>query len=200
MYTFIRSLTGTVFLVFLTSLTAHVSVASTADSSTEGASGLPVQSDMGISHMQILAGYSSGYTLGALDSSHRISGAFWADAGEETTAVWLEVPNAYVSSMGFYLQGVSERERSPWPGRTDSPFELNDIQTYRGQNAAKYVTVTGVKPQLNANFSLDRSTREGWAINGNMVGTLPEPGTLLLMGLGLLGLGLARRRTAKKPA
>jgi len=38
---------------------------------------------------------------------------------------------------------------------------------------------------------------DGWGVDNIKLGRLPEPGTLLLMGLGLLGLGAARRRAAK---
>lgn len=193
MRTFIRSLIGTVFLIFLASLVFRVGVVTAADASAEAASGLLVQSDTGASPVQILAEHPS-------DTSLQIGSEFWASASDDAAAVWLDVPNRYIEPIGFYLEGVDQRQDGRWPGRTDASFELNTIQRHPSQDAVKSVTVTGVKPQLNANFSLDRSPREGWAINGNVVRTLPEPGTLLLMGLGLLGLGLARRRAAKKAA
>lgn len=193
MSTFIRSLIGTVFRVFLASLVFRVGVVTAADASAEAASDLLLQSDIGASPVQILAEHSS-------DTSLQIGSEFWASASDDTAAIWLDVPNRYIEPIGFYLEGVDQRQDGRWPGRTGASSGLNTIQRHPGQDAVKPVTVTGIKPPLNANLSLDRSTREGWAVNGNVVGTLPEPGTLLLMGLGLLGLGLARRRAAKKAA
>src|SRR5690625_4497785 len=93
---------------------------------------------------------------------------FWASAGDDVEAAWLGVSTRYVDSAGFYLEGVDAGEESPRPGRTDSPFELNDSHAHSGQNAVEYVTATGVKSQLYADMGLNRSTREGWAINGNV--------------------------------
>lgn len=205
MCTCIKSLSGIVFRAFLICLASLASLGGTAtaavDASAERVSGVSVQRDFS-SRVQALTEHApgehfSGVALGAWDNSARIAGPFWASAGDGVEAAWLGVSTRYVDSAGFYLEGVDAGEESPRPGRTDSPFELNDSHAHSGQNAVEYVTATGVKSQLYANMGLNRSTREGWAINGNVVGTLPEPGTLLLMGLGLLGLGLARRRAAR---
>lgn len=211
MCTCIKSLSRIVFRAFLICLASLVSLVGTAaaavDASAEGVSGVSVQRDLSrqrdlSSRVQALTEHApgerfSGAALGAWENSARIDGPFWASADDDVEAAWLEVSTRYVDSAGVYLEGVDAGEDSPWPGRTDSPFELNDSHAHSEQDAVEYVTTTGVKSQLNANMGLNRSTREGWAINGNVVGTLPEPGTLLLMGLGLLGLGLARRRAAK---
>lgn len=188
MRTLMKSSVGFSYLMFLASLASLPGAATAAtDAEVGGASGV-----------QLVTDNSSNTPVQTLDTSLQIGSGFWANTGDEIDANWLEIPSRYIDPKGLYLEGIDQGEGESWPVRTDSPFELNDAQSPPDQDAVKYVTVAGVKPELNANFNLDRSSREGWAINSTMVGTLPEPGTLLLMGLGLIGLGLARRRAARK--
>jgi hypothetical protein len=56
--------------------------------------------------------------------------------------------------------------------------------------------VTGVTYTLNI-YTPAGFSDSGYSISGVMVGnTVPVPGTLALVGLGLLGLGAVRRRSA----
>lgn len=72
---------------------------------------------------------------------------------------------------------------------TTIPFELSN-------GNLRYVTLKSDRNIVGGQLTFNNSTLDdGWGIDNVTVGKLPEPGALLLMGLGLLGLGAARRRT-----
>lgn len=72
---------------------------------------------------------------------------------------------------------------------TTIPFELTN-------GNVRYVSLQSDRNIVGGQLTFDNSTlNDGWGIDNVTVGKLPEPGSLLLMGLGLLGLGAARRRT-----
>lgn len=72
---------------------------------------------------------------------------------------------------------------------TTIPFELSN-------GNLRYVTLHSDRNIVGGQLTFNNSTvNDGWGIDNVTVGKLPEPGSLLLMGLGLLGLGAARRRT-----
>jgi hypothetical protein len=181
----IRSLIGTAALAVASSGASGVSA--------DGGIGSSLQSDFGKSFFQENINFKDG------SGDVLTKGGVRFGPGRDRGANWaaLDPDDSYFEVLGFYLEGMESGSEGYRPARAGSAFALNDVPRSPGISSVKYVNVTG-DTLLKENFNLDRGTSEGWGLNGKIVGTLPEPGTLLLMGLGLLGLGLARRRAARR--
>lgn len=128
---------------------------------------------------------------------------FWLDSNDAEVVTWtLGAPlSGEFNAFGFYLFDSSDIGADLSVELRDKDNNLLDIQTiyYPQPNGnAKYVTVTSAVDIFEAKITFTASENyDGWGFDNATVGKLPEPGTLLLMGLGLLGLGAARRRAAK---
>jgi hypothetical protein len=74
-------------------------------------------------------------------------------------------------------------------------FDLNSVTSYMEFPSNSGLWLTGVGTVSAAGFA---DTSMGWTISGNKftfaAATVPEPSVIALFGLGLLGLGLARRK------
>lgn len=126
---------------------------------------------------------------------------FWLDSNDAREVVWtLGAPlSGSFNAFGFELSDASDVSANLTLTFSDGTYSDWSLITYPEANGnLKYVTVTSDKNILGGTLTFSNSTgNDGWGLDNVTVGKLPEPGTLLLMGLGLLGLGAARRRTAK---
>ncbi len=81
-------------------------------------------------------------------------------------------------------------QSTPWPSG------INGIPT--SYELSPTVTVSGFQPGVNTMYFWVQGNgrTDGMRLANAQVTSVPEPGTLMLTGLGLLALGLARRRSA----
>lgn len=131
------------------------------------------------------------------------SPGFWLDSNDAREVVWtLGAPlSGSFNAFGFHLADASDISANLTLAFADGSMTYVDMATIMYPEAngnLKYVTVTSDMSILGGTLTFaNTSGNDGWGIDNVTVGNLPEPGTLLLMGLGLLGLGAARRRAAK---
>lgn len=77
---------------------------------------------------------------------------------------------------------------------TTATYNMNDIFTgAQGEGAAYYLGFISDVAITSLVFKSNH-TNDGFGIDNVTVGQVPEPGTLALMGLGLMGIGMMRRR------
>lgn len=125
----------------------------------------------------------------------------WLDSNDAQEVVW-DLDGALTGtgpfdSFGFQLADAADVSADltlnfaddEGAASTTIPFELSS-------GNLRYVTLHSDRNIVGGQLTFNNSTlNDGWGIDNVTVGKLPEPGSLLLMGLGLLGLGAARRRT-----
>lgn len=130
-------------------------------------------------------------------------GDFWLDSNDAKEVRWDFDAGAVVgksfNAFGFYLADPADVAASLTLKYADGTYSDSLTIPFGQQNAELfYVSVVSPKSIVGASFYFNNSANnDGWGIDDITVGTLPEPGTLLLIALGLLGLGAARRKALK---
>lgn len=125
-----------------------------------------------------------------------ISPTQWLDSFDATKMVFdLDVISG--NTVGFYITDPNDQGARMDLKLKDgslTSFLLDDIfGSSESSGAVFYVTIYEAGGIDSIKFLVD-DPNDGYGIDNVTVGTVPEPGSLALMGLGLLGLAASRRK------
>lgn len=130
-------------------------------------------------------------------------GDFWLDSNDAREVEWDftngGLTDGSYNAFGFHIADPSDVAASLTLQFADGSYSDQITIPFEQDNAGKgYVTVKSTANIVGGLLTFDNSAdNDGWGIDDVTVGNLPEPSTLLLMGIGLLGLGIVRRRVSQ---
>lgn len=143
----------------------------------------------------------SGGTVGE-HGRHAISSSandFWLDSNDAEQVTWdiFTTPATPFDAIGFYLADAEDQGAVLTLELDTGVTQTIDIPTTGLDENLVYVSLTFDPAVLAASIVFNTSHgADGWGIDDITVGKVSEPGTLALLGLGILALGAARRKTA----
>jgi hypothetical protein len=121
-------------------------------------------------------------------------GENWLDSFDSKKVVFL--PNADVNAIGFYITDPNDAGGLLGINSVSGTHYVSFTDIFGGSksNGSLYYVTFNSDDAITALFLASNDPNDGYGIDDVTVGRVPEPGTLALLGLGLLGVGLMRRR------
>jgi hypothetical protein len=120
----------------------------------------------------------------------------WLDSNDADTVTW-DILTGNYNAFGFYLSDANDQGASLILKFADgSVSESLALTSPLGNGNVAYFSLFSDLAFTSASLVFDNGVGEndGWGIDGVTLAKVPEPGTLALLGLGLAGLSIARRR------
>lgn len=121
----------------------------------------------------------------------------WLDSNDADIVSWDISGVGFFDSLGFYLSDVNDQGASLKLVFNDGTEHTTQLNSSLSNGNLMYVSLMADVAISSATLLFDNGTNEndGWGIDTITVGSLPipEPATLALLSLGLIGVGAARR-------
>jgi hypothetical protein len=120
----------------------------------------------------------------------------WLDSNDADTVTW-DILTGNYNAFGFYLSDANDQDASLILKFADGLVsESLALTSPLGDGNVAYFSLFSDLAFTSASLVFDNGVGEndGWGIDGVTLAKVPEPGTLALLGLGLAGLSIARRR------
>lgn len=119
----------------------------------------------------------------------------WLDSNDADEVLW-EILDGSFNAFGFYLSDANDQGAALKLVFEDGSTETLQLNSPLSNGNVSYITVFSDIFFTSATLVFDNGVGEndGWGIDQVRIARVPEPGTLALLGLGLAGIGIARRR------
>jgi hypothetical protein len=120
----------------------------------------------------------------------------WLDSNDADEVTW-DILTGNYNAFGFYLSDANDQGASLILKFADgSVSESLSLTSPLGNGNIAYFSLFSDVAFTSASLVFDNGVgdNDGWGIDGITLAKVPEPGTLALLGLGLAGLSIARRR------